>query len=128
MPIKHGGDIVLFNLTIPKRGFTKLLLLSDIAGHVQERRRSLDFTQKQLASMAGVSERLVRSIESGQAQGISLDKLESVLSTLGFGLALTGTDESNSTAATPLDPREDEYEMLLQSAVSAWQRTGGDDE
>lgn len=128
MPIKHGSDIVLFNLTIPKRGFTKLLLLSDIAGHVQERRRSLDFTQKQLASMAGVSERLVRSIESGQAQGISLDKLESVLSTLGFGLALTGTDESNSTAATPLDPREDEYEMLLQSAVSAWQRTGGDDE
>lgn len=128
MPIMHGSDIALFDLTIPKRGFTKLLLLSDISGHVQERRRSLGFTQKQLASMAGVSERLVRSIESGQAQGISLDKLESVLSTLGFGLALTGTDESNSAAATPLDSREDEYEMLLQSAVSAWQRTGGNDE
>lgn len=105
-----------------------MLLLSDIAGHVQERRRSLGFTQKQLASMAGVSERLVRSIESGQAQGISLDKLESVLSTLGFGLALTGTDESNSATAKPLDPREDEYEMLLQSVVNAWRRTGGDDE
>ena len=95
-------------------------LLSDIAQYVKARRLSAEFTQKQLAEFAGVSERLIRSIEAGQTQGISLDKLQSVLSCLGLGLELSGVRDDRGCNETRPDPFYDEYEALLLRTVNSW--------
>ncbi len=93
--------------------------MNAIAASVRERRRALALTQKQLASMAGVSERLVRLIEAGKAPGIGVEKLAMVLSPLGLELALEGNvwqaDTPNARHA-----ENDEYERLLQYAVNSW--------
>ena len=54
---------------------------------IRERRRDLSLTQEDLADLAQVSERLVRSIEAGK-QTVQLDKLSRVLSALGLELAV----------------------------------------
>lgn len=54
---------------------------------IRERRRDLSLTQEDLADLAQVSERLVRSIEAGK-QTVQLDKLSRVLAALGLELAV----------------------------------------
>lgn len=99
-------------------------LLSDIAQYVKARRLSAEFTQKQLAEFAGVSERLIRSIEAGQTQGISLDKLQSVLSCLGLGLELSGIRDSCAKSKSSSASSYDEYEALLLKTVNSWGGNG----
>ncbi|MCI9494721.1 helix-turn-helix domain-containing protein [Adlercreutzia mucosicola] len=96
----------------------------EIGQSVQARRTSLGLTQKQLASIAGVSERLVRSIEAGDAQGVGLTKLEAVLAPLGLELRLEGTGCSKGESGPSARFQDDEYEMLLQLAVDSWRSAG----
>lgn len=97
----------------------------EIGQSVQARRDSLGLTQKQLASIAGVSERLVRSIEAAEAQGVGLAKLEAVLAPLGLELKLAGAGYPKGESVSSAQARDDEYEMLLQSAVDSWRSAGG---
>ncbi|MCU1519213.1 MAG: family transcriptional regulator, partial [Pseudarthrobacter sp.] len=63
--------------------------LSDLlAREVRARRGQLGLTQRDLADMAGVSERFVRFVEQGKPS-IQLDSLTAVLDTLGIELRLT---------------------------------------
>jgi y4mF family transcriptional regulator len=57
------------------------------ASAVRLRRRALGLRQGELADLAGVSERFVYALESGK-QTVQLDKVLSVLSTLGLHLEL----------------------------------------
>ena len=59
-----------------------------LAGEVRSRRTALGLTQRDLADMAGVSERFVRFVEQGKPS-IQLDSLVAVLDTLGLELHLT---------------------------------------
>ncbi|WP_165043363.1 hypothetical protein [Adlercreutzia sp. ZJ138] len=97
--------------------------INTVAAAVRERRHTLALTQKQLASMAGVSERLVRLIEAGQAPGVGIEKLAMVLSPLGLELALEG-DVYHAAASEDTSAENDEYERLLQYAVSSWEGVG----
>ncbi|WP_165247304.1 hypothetical protein [Adlercreutzia sp. ZJ141] len=97
--------------------------INTVAAAVRERRHTLALTQKQLASMAGVSERLVRLIEAGQAPGVGVEKLAMVLSPLGLELALEG-DARCVGASDETSEENDEYERLLQYAVSGWEGAG----
>lgn len=56
--------------------------------HVRRKREEQGLTRAQLAQMAGVSERLLASLELGDATGIRLDKLLAVLKALGLSLAV----------------------------------------
>ncbi|MFV8381890.1 type II toxin-antitoxin system Y4mF family antitoxin [Corynebacterium hindlerae] len=53
---------------------------------IRTRRKELDLTQEDLADLAQVSERLVRSIEAGK-ETVRVDKLRAVLAVLGLELA-----------------------------------------
>ena len=63
-------------------GFTDRL-----AAEVRTRRTALGLTQRDLADMAGVSERFVRFVEQGKPS-VQLDSLIAVLETLGLELGL----------------------------------------
>jgi len=89
---------------------------------VRSRRTALGLTQAQLAREAGVSERLVRSLEQGEAAGIGLDRLSAVLSALGAEIAL-------SDAPAPRAPDQAAaagYTALLEGAVASWLEGAGD--
>lgn len=58
--------------------------------YVRRSREHQGLTRAQLAEAAGVSERLLASLELGDATGIRLDKLLAVFSALGIGLAAQG--------------------------------------
>jgi HTH-type transcriptional regulator/antitoxin HipB len=58
-----------------------------LAAEVRTRRAALGLTQRDLADMAGVSERFVRFVEQGKPS-IQLDSLIAVLETLGLELGL----------------------------------------
>lgn len=58
-----------------------------LAAEVRTRRTALGLTQRDLADMAGVSERFVRFVEQGKPS-IQLDSLSAVLETLGLELGL----------------------------------------
>ncbi len=60
---------------------------------VKEQRVEAGLTQKKLAKKAGVSERLVISLELGDATGIRLDKLMQVLSALDLSLGILGAGD-----------------------------------
>lgn len=59
-----------------------------LPAEVRSRRTSLGLTQRDLADMAGVSERFVRFVEQGKPS-VQLDSLLAVLDTLGLELRLT---------------------------------------
>lgn len=63
---------------------------------VKEQRVEAGLTQKKLAKKAGVSERLVIALELGDATGIRLDKLLSVLSALDLSLAVLGAGDDEA--------------------------------
>ena len=59
-----------------------------VAAEVRARRTALQLTQRDLADMAGVSERFVRFVEQGKPS-VQLDSLLAVLDTLGLELRIT---------------------------------------
>lgn len=56
-----------------------------LAARIRSRRTSLGLTQRDLADMAGVSERFIRFVEQGKPS-VQLDSLLAVLNTLGLEL------------------------------------------
>jgi HTH-type transcriptional regulator/antitoxin HipB len=72
--------------------------ISDLlAAEVRARRVGLGLTQRDLADMAGVSERFVRFVEQGKPS-VQLDSLTALLDTLGLELLLnTKTSQSART-------------------------------
>lgn len=72
-----------------------------VAKEVRARRTDLRLTQRDLADLAGVSERFVRFVEQGKPS-IQLDSLTAVLETLGLELRLaprTSREEHAGTTA-----------------------------
>lgn len=63
----------------------------DIGATARARRVELGLRQRELAELAGVSERLIREIERGKP-GLRLDTLLRVLNVLGFQLSLVQFD------------------------------------
>ncbi len=66
--------------------------------YVRRAREELGITRGELAALAGVSERLIASLELGDAKGIRLDKLLSICGTVGLGLCM---EQKASTNAAP---------------------------
>ena len=58
--------------------------------YVRQAREAQGITRAALAKTAGVSERLLASLELGDATGIRLDKLLAIFSALGLALAAQG--------------------------------------
>jgi HTH-type transcriptional regulator / antitoxin HipB len=72
-----------------------------LAAEVRSRRNSLGLTQRDLADMAGVSERFVRFVEQGKPS-VQLDSLLAVLTTLGLELQVaTKTSQAGRAEAGP---------------------------
>lgn len=83
--------------------FTELL-----AAKVRGRRAALHLTQRDLADMAGVSERFVRFVEQGKPS-IQLDSLLAVIDTLGLELTV-GTRISQAARSAVGAPAQDRVE------------------
>ena len=88
----------------------------EIGRQVRLERGAAGLTQRELADRGGVSERLVRSIEKGEAGGVSLDRLISVFSQLGIDIRLADMSEA------PASTQDDSYDALLRQAVESWER------
>lgn len=67
--------------------------------YVRRARETQGLTRAQLAAMSGVSERLLASLELGDATGIRLDKLLAVFDALGLSLAAQGEKIASPAAA-----------------------------
>ncbi|MFJ5958685.1 helix-turn-helix transcriptional regulator [Paenarthrobacter sp. NPDC092416] len=61
--------------------------MAGLGSEVRARRDSLSLSQRDLADLAGVSERFVRFVEKGKAT-VQLEPLLAVLTTLGLELAI----------------------------------------
>lgn len=99
-----------------------VVLTRKIGRDVRAKRTASGMTQGELAAQAGVSERLVRSLEAGVATGISLENLVKVLNV--FGIRLAVGEEA------PVQGDSDggrEYSMLLRQAMQTWDGVSGDD-
>lgn len=70
--------------------------------YVRQAREAQGLTRATLAKKAGVSERLLASLELGDATGIRLDKLLAVFGALGLALAAQG-DIDESKNEQPVD-------------------------
>ena len=77
--------------------------------HVRQAREAQGLTRAALAKKAGVSERLLASLELGDATGIRLDKLLAIFNALGLALAAQGdiaeTKNEQSVNAPHADPQ-----------------------
>ena len=62
--------------------------------YVRQARETQELTRAALAKKAGVSERLLASLELGDATGIRLDKLLAILNALSIGLFVQGDNDS----------------------------------
>ena len=99
MPFAHGlthsggGPTLEIGMNVPMlpEGLTGPSGGSDagrtLAAEVRERRRALGLSQRDLAELAGVSERFVRFVEQAKPS-IQLDTLLAVLDVLGLELAI----------------------------------------
>lgn len=67
--------------------------------YVRQAREAQGITRAALAKKAGVSERLLASLELGDATGIRLDKLLAVFNTLGIGLFVQSDNDSITSPA-----------------------------
>ena len=72
--------------------------------YVRRSREAQDLTRAQLAAMSGVSERLLASLELGDATGIRLDKLLAVFDALGLSLAAQGEKIASPAAVVSSTP------------------------
>lgn len=70
--------------------------------YVRQARETQGLTRAALAKKAGVSERLLASLELGDATGIRLDKLLAIFDALGLALAAQG-DISETKNEQPVD-------------------------
>lgn len=70
--------------------------------YVRQARETQELTRAALAKKAGVSERLLASLELGDATGIRLDKLLAVFNALGLALAAQG-DIDEAKNEQPVD-------------------------
>lgn len=75
-----------------------------LAAEVRSRRAALRLTQRDLADLAGVSERFVRFVEQGKPS-VQLDSLTAVLDTLGLELQLA-TRTSRAERTVPAGDKE----------------------
>ena len=79
--------------------------------YVRQAREAQGITRATLAKKAGVSERLLASLELGDATGIRLDKLLAIFDALGLALAAQGdiaetkNEQSVKVPHTDLQPR-----------------------
>lgn len=79
--------------------------------YVRQARESQGITRAALAKKAGVSERLLASLELGDATGIRLDKLLAIFNALGLALAAQGdiaktnNEQSANVPHADLQPR-----------------------
>ena len=79
--------------------------------YVRQAREAQGLTRATLAKKAGVSERLLASLELGDATGIRLDKLLVIFDTLGLALAAqgditeTGSEQSVNAPHADQEPR-----------------------
>lgn len=64
--------------------------------YVRTAREAAGLTRAQLAEKCGVSERLLASLELGDATGIRLDKLLAILHAVGLSLSISGEALSTS--------------------------------
>lgn len=62
--------------------------------YVRQAREAQGITRAALAKKAGVSDRLLASLELGDATGIRLDKLLAILNALSIGLFVQGDNDS----------------------------------
>ena len=72
--------------------------------YVRRSREAQGLTRAQLAAMSGVSERLLASLELGDATGIRLDKLLAVFDALGLSLAAQGEKIASPAAVVSSAP------------------------
>lgn len=70
--------------------------------YVRQAREAQGITRATLAKKAGVSERLLASLELGDATGIRLDKLLAIFNALGLALAAQG-DIAKTNNEQPVD-------------------------
>lgn len=75
--------------------------------YVRQARETQGLTRAALAKKAGVSERLLASLELGDAIGIRLDKLLAIFDALGLALAAQG-DISETKNEHPVDAPHDD--------------------
>lgn len=77
--------------------------------YVRQAREAQDLTRAALAKTASVSERLLASLELGDATGIRLDKLLAIFNALGLALAAQGdiakTNNEQSANVPHADPQ-----------------------
>ena len=69
--------------------------------YVRSAREEQGLTRDQLAQRAGVSKRMLASLELGDSAGVRLDKLMAVLGALGLGLSLRQIGETKTVASRP---------------------------
>jgi len=100
--------------------------------YVRKQRERLNLTRAQLALKSGVSERLIASLELGDAPGVRLDKLVTILNALDLSLSIQPKDAasthyspSKTTSNTHHPPATDEcppspssYENLYRNFVA----------
>ena len=90
--------------------------------HVRSVREQRGLTRRELAALAGVSERLVASLELGDATGIRLDKLLSICDAVGLSLFMRQAEPQEAPVVTgkkpqpkpPKPPQSSSYEEHLQ--------------
>lgn len=84
--------------------------------YVARSRKAQGITRAKLAELAGVSERLLASLEAGDATGIRLDKLLAVYDALGLSLLTQGEgiEESESNAVRMGQLASGKSEILSQ--------------
>ncbi len=80
-----------------------------LAGEVRTRRRALRLTQRDLAELAGLSERFIRSVERAKPS-VQLDSVLGLLDTLGLELQLV----TRTSAAAQARPQTSELARGLQ--------------
>ncbi len=84
-----------------------------LAGEVRTRRRALRLTQRDLAELAGLSERFIRSVERGKPS-VQLDSVLGLLDTLGLELQLV----TRTSSAAQVRPQTSEPDRGLQDGRS----------
>ncbi len=95
------------------------VLARAIGSRIRARRTSLGLTQQQLAEMAGVSTRLLRSMEMGTAYGVGLENIVAVLEPLDLRLELAGAGEEKRPRKEAVT-QDSEYTDALRHAVDGW--------
>ncbi len=92
--------------------------------YVRRAREARDMTRARLAAESGVSERLLASLELGDATGIRLDKLLGVFGALGLSLTVQGEGVAAGSAGVALpavgDPAPRQAPVAPSPQVSSY--------